>query len=102
MIRKLYSSRETILGSLIYPDEWEREIVERGHYRLAFMPIAERSFSYRGEPHISSSTIRTFVLHIPWVDRHGILLAGCTPEEFEKVPRCGFIPGAAYIRSLVT
>lgn len=100
--RKLYSTKGSLLGVVHYPPAWDREIFGRGGYRFAMMPITwpwpelGQPFVPVPEPNVRSVTI------FPSLDDHaGVVIVGCTMEEFERIPGCAFSPGAGYLRSLV-
>jgi hypothetical protein len=87
---------------VVYPDEWDHSIQNRGHFSFAYRRLGPESFSESPEPLMVRDPIRRIVIHnIDWLDRHGVQLTGCTPEEFEQIPRCGFLPGAGYLRGVI-
>lgn len=98
MTRKLYSRKGTLLGTLTYPDRYDRVLLQNGHVRVALvkpLPL------YLGDGAVTEPTIRTAVIDFYGSQRGAVCLYGATPEEIEQFPEFSFAPGAGYLRSLV-
>jgi hypothetical protein len=99
---KLISNRDTLLGTIVFPYEWE----DLGK-------VYGGSFSFQLGRLIRAGEMEARInvpvdlrtVGIVWRKHpdHGpvVILHGITPEEFEKIPNCSFQPGAGYIRSLM-
>ena len=100
MIRKLYSPRGTLLGTIIYPDAWDDTICEQGCIRFCIKPAMSFSAMLSRAPE-ELVTIRSGVLRKSCAANGAVRLDGITPEEFEQIDGCTFMPGAGYLRSII-
>ena len=100
MIRKLYSARVTMLGTIIYPDHWDEALCETGCVRFSAQPRMSFRQMLEAAPN-ELVTIRTAALRKSYEASGAVRLEGITPEEFEQIDGCTFMPGAGYLRSLL-
>ena len=100
MIRKLYSARGTMLGTIIYPDWWDEALCETGCVRFSVQPRMTFRRMLEATPD-DIVTIRTAALRKSYDANGAVRLEGITPEEFERLDGCVFMPGAGYLRSLL-
>ena len=97
---KLVSDRDTLLGTLLVPPGIEQEL--RRHHAVRFMLRLPPPTVADLVDH-ANCAIRVDVVTI-WLDtRRGdtVRLWNATPEAIEQVPGFHFMPGAAYLRSLI-
>lgn len=100
MIRKLYSARGTLLGTIIYPDSWDDTLCENGCVRFSTHPRMTFRQMLDAPPH-ELVTIRTAALRKSFEASGAVRLEGITLEEFEQIDGCTFMPGAGYLRSII-
>jgi hypothetical protein len=106
--KKLVSRKGTLLGTITYPAEWERDRARkgadgyaRGYIRL-MMWEPWKAFSVAPLADTPPAVL-TFSICEAWSRDYpdAVQLEGITPEQFEQQPRCSFAPGAGYLRSLM-
>ncbi len=102
--RKLVSDRNTLLGTITYPDWWEARRLEArdGYIRLAVNRPMDRLMLYSAEA-MNECAMSSFAVARAYCRDYpdAVRLYDITPEEFEKQPWCSFSPSAAYVRSLI-
>lgn len=97
--RKLYSRKDTLLGTISYPAHWDLTLKKQRWVRFYAYDPKARWYS----PELSSETVhaRVGVLERMYADHDGVYLHEISLEEFERIPGCSFSPSAAYLRSLM-
>lgn len=96
--RKLVSPRGTLLGTITYPEWGERQLQQRGVWQFPFMietPV--RWYDPSQDPGIGGMVYYCCLEKA----QGGVMLSGCSLEQFETIHGCSFAPGAAYLRSLL-
>jgi hypothetical protein len=103
VIYKLESSAGTLLGTIAIPAHWENSIRRYGRVELAVREeIYHRDYASVDAPLCRSVKTRHAALTQSNGNHPGALvLCGLTLEEFETLPGCLFMPGAAYLRSVL-
>jgi hypothetical protein len=104
VIYKLESTEGTLLGIVMIPSRWEDHIRYYGHVDLHMVPqqsaragdINDRADQRESIPLLRCATLALSNGNYP----DALVMFGITPEEFETLPGCAFIPGAAYLRSV--
>lgn len=101
MTHKLYDRRGVLLGTVTIPPRWSAEIKERRGFRFVLRESATSILHV--EPLSYTATMRTVELTEtrPYNQEPGLLLYGCSLEEFERLDGCSFSPSAAYLRSVI-
>lgn len=101
-MRKLFSRKGTLLGTVTMPEHFEYYLKREGGFRFAIHdPLRFRSY-FSEESSREAVTVKTGVVHtVDHYEKGAVCLIGISPEEWEKIPGCTFHPGAAYLRSLL-
>jgi hypothetical protein len=89
MIRKLYSREGVMLGTLTYPDRYDRHLLQNGNVRVALvrpLPL------YTGKGEAVEETVRTAVIEFYGLAREAVCLYGATLEEIEQFQGFSFAP----------
>lgn len=93
--RKAYGPNHKLLGLVMFPDAWAREIDERGSVTFAIPPPVRW---VSAEPTtVEDMTYRSGALTRAFEERDAVRLVGVPPEVFETQAGCAFVPGAAYV-----
>lgn len=96
---KLESQNGTILGTVTIPLHWAEHIQNQGKAELFF---SDPSSKY-AQHHADGTVMIRQALIYPSDGNYpdALRLVGASLEEFERIPGCSFMPGAAYLRSMV-
>jgi hypothetical protein len=103
VIYKLKSPAGTLLGTIAIPAHWENNI--RRYGRVEFE--VREQVCFRDHASVGASGCRSLTIrHVMLTQSNGnypdaLVLCGLSLEEFETLPGCIFMPGAAYLRSVV-
>lgn len=95
---KLISPRGTILGTLAVPDAIAAFLYKERHAATYRQPEMKVTF---GTPADMSATTSKVDFYRSYQRADAIEFAGCSLEDLEKIPGFYFIPGAAYLKSLM-
>lgn len=86
--RNLYSAQRELLGTITYPDAWDKIVQEHAYYLFPF-------FGEKKEP-----TLLDYAMGAPFVphaalsrapgDPSSVNLWGITPQEFSHLEDCAF------------
>src|SRR5690349_9252485 len=104
VLYKLESTEGTLLGTIMIPASWDDKLRLRGRMEF-FVPepvAADECGLLRDRSHANSTLMVRHALMTRSNGNHrdALMLFGVSPEEFERLPGCAFMPGAAYLRSV--
>lgn len=103
-VYKLESSAGTLLGTIVIPDQWNYYIQMRERVEFAVPEPSMFSDCASAGDHFERGST-PMICYALLARSHGnypdaLMLFGITPEAFERLPGCAFMPGAAYLRSI--
>jgi len=104
-VYKLESSAGTLLGTIMVPNQWNYYIQMRERVEFAVPePSMFSEYASAGD-HFERGSTAPMICYALLARSHGnyrdaLMLFGITPEAFECLPGCAFMPGAAYLRSI--
>jgi len=94
VIFKLESPSGTLLGTITIPAHWAERLRERTMIQFPLSSLSDYDTD-------EGVLLRCGMLAQSTGNyRDALMLFGITPEEFERLPGCAFMPGAAYLRSV--
>ena len=92
---KLESPSGTLLGTITIPARWAERLRER---TMIQFPLSSLSYYDTDD----GALLRCGMLAQSTGNHpNALMLFGITPDEFERLPGCAFMPGAAYLRSVM-